>query len=52
MNEESDSLVWAGGMVEDSEDIKPKFVNIVKTKGNPIDRKPVSVVVYQQGLYS
>ncbi len=52
MNEESDSLVRAGGMVEDSEDIKPEFVNIVKTKGNAMDRKPVSVVVYQWGLYS
>lgn len=52
MNEENDLLVQAGGMVEDSEDIKPEFVNIVKTKGNSMDHKPVSVVVYQQRLYS
>ncbi|KAK0445689.1 uncharacterized protein EV420DRAFT_1717449 [Desarmillaria tabescens] len=34
----------AGGMVEDDEDIKPEFVDIVKTKGNLTDRKPTGVV--------
>ncbi len=52
MNEENDSLVRAGGMVEDDEDIKPEFVDIVKTKGSSIDRKPVGAMVYLQGIYS
>ncbi|PBK58685.1 hypothetical protein ARMSODRAFT_983637 [Armillaria solidipes] len=30
----------AGGMVKDGKDIKPEFVNIVKTKGNFMDHKP------------
>ncbi|KAK0237594.1 hypothetical protein EDD85DRAFT_789749 [Armillaria nabsnona] len=44
MNEENDSLVRAGGMVEDDKDIKPEFLNIVKTKGNSTDHKPAGVV--------
>ncbi|PBK82676.1 hypothetical protein ARMGADRAFT_1038459 [Armillaria gallica] len=44
MNKENDSLVRAGSMVEDDKDIKPEFVDIVKTKGSSIDCKPVGAM--------
>ncbi|KAK0445065.1 hypothetical protein EV421DRAFT_1902522 [Armillaria borealis] len=43
-NEENELLVQAGGIVEDDEDIKSEFLNIVKTKRNSTDCKPAGVV--------
>ncbi|KAK0184235.1 hypothetical protein F5146DRAFT_1006735 [Armillaria mellea] len=39
---DNDSLVHAGGMVEDHEDIKPEFIDIVKVPAQAVDHKITS----------